>query len=214
MTALDLSPWAGTVDTPEVEAYKQKVKEVAQRYARDHNWCSVVNRALAELGIDDTKTVDVGVTLSSGITFNTRVAAAALLNRSEAEQFAVVAEKVPTLSIGGINVASSTSLPVTVESISGLTLLSSPPPEPGSEIEEDGVWLYTSNEGRVRHFFRDAQIVNEQVVEGPRRHERYYGYRYRSVCGTETWSDPVIASPRGTGNDCAKCIQRRQAEGR
>lgn len=35
-----------------MEAFRQRVGQVAMRYARDHNWCSVVQRALEELGIE------------------------------------------------------------------------------------------------------------------------------------------------------------------
>jgi len=40
-----------------MEEYKTRVKEVAQRYARQHNLCSVVDDALGELSIETVKEV-------------------------------------------------------------------------------------------------------------------------------------------------------------
>lgn len=39
----------------EFEAFKQKVAEVATRYAKEHDWCDVVDEALEELGLERKK---------------------------------------------------------------------------------------------------------------------------------------------------------------
>ena len=39
-------------------AFRQSIRAVAQRYARDHNWCSEVNNALDEIGVPYATTVN------------------------------------------------------------------------------------------------------------------------------------------------------------
>jgi len=39
-------------DSPELERFKAQVVEVAQRYAREHDLCEVVDEALKEMGLD------------------------------------------------------------------------------------------------------------------------------------------------------------------
>lgn len=48
---------AALTTTSELDTYKQRVREVAERYARENGWCDVVEKALEELDIPKPKRV-------------------------------------------------------------------------------------------------------------------------------------------------------------
>lgn len=52
LVATDREPEPATPASQELDAFKRKVAEVAQRYGREHGLCEVVDDALKELGIE------------------------------------------------------------------------------------------------------------------------------------------------------------------
>lgn len=195
-TALDLSEYVTSTDSPELAEYKETVKRVAQKYAKANNWCGEVNRALREMGIDPKPTtVEVAVATTIGLTLTARVEVKALAGKSLDEQKAVVAKGVGTLFVSGPAGVKASNIDLTPEGIISLALAPKPEPEVRESITTNarGAWRYASPNGRVLHFFPQVELDN--------------GYHWKaSTCHTTALErDMSENSPRGTGNLCIAC---------
>lgn len=186
MTALDLSSYATTIDTPEVAALKEKVREVAQKYAKQHNWCSVVKRALKEAGIEsDPVTVSVNVTTALGMTFVVKTDPSTLIGKTEDEQKAVLAERIGQVTLSGAKGVTG-SFKVLPEAIAEMAV------QPQQELAApDPAWLYINDSSRVRHL-----IVSGNRIDPTGRY---------TACGEYLYQDGQDWSNRAEDRNCARC---------
>lgn len=175
-------------DSPELAAFKQKVREVAKKYTDRHGWCGEVDRALREMGIRPEPNLQITVSTTLGFDVDLVVTPSMLAGLDEAAQKAKVCTVLGPLSIAG-NLRANGSIRLTPEQISDLNLKT-------TTRNDGGAWLYTSNEGRVKHYF----IVPESTG------------RYNvvdAVCGQSTTRNDLTAlSTRGEDRHCAKCEER------
>lgn len=193
MTAIDVSEFI-VVDSPEVAALKEKVRSVARVYARQHNWCSVVETALREMGIDDgpQRNVIIGVETVFGATLRVRIDPTVLHEKNEEQQRVAVAEQIDSFTISGPGVDAA-ALKARPEMIREMTLISTP------ASAQDPHWWYLSDNGRVLHYFRDVGRVQDQ------------GYGYMDgICGRAgaRIQDLTQNSPVGENRRCERCEQR------
>lgn len=186
MTALDLSQYVTSTDTPELAEFKAKVRTVAKKYTDKHGWCAEVNRALKELGIEDEKQVKLGVTTSMGLQLEVKVAPSLLNGLDENAQKQKVVEVIGPLSLsGGTSVTAVISLtPETITEMKVVEVTEVTPAEPPQGWE----WAYTSDEGRVLHLFQDDRHGSYSVA----------------ACGTSTYYQTQRSS-RGEARRCANC---------
>lgn len=191
MTALDVSEYVAAFDSPEVAALKEKVKEVAERYAKRHNWCDVVKQALIEAGCmnDDKTTLLVKVTLTLGFVFDVKIPPGELHEKTEAEQKAILAEKIGTVSLVGANKVTG-GFKVAPSSI---TTMEAVPPPPTPEHARHAAWRYLGNDGRVRHLF--------VASNAPNTNSSY------TACGETNYNTGQERSTRGEDRGCARCSQ-------
>lgn len=184
--ALDLSKYETTADTPEVAALKKKVKEVTKKYTDRHGWCDEAQRALREMGIEPAaQYVVLKATTSQGLTFDVKVEVGKLIGKTEAQQKKAVVD-----TIGPVRLrANSGTIGTLTFSPDDLTDISLDPLS-----SEGGRWMYATNNGRVMHWYPADREGAEFVY---------------SLCGGYDRADwRTIHSPRGTGGNCAKCMDR------
>lgn len=177
----------GEVEHPDVTALKQRVREVAETYAKRHNWCREVQRALAEAGIvDETRLhvqVDFHIEGADAQQTTIRVPQSDLAGKTRRQQHALVADLLsPEVAIGRVMV----KVPVRIDD---LNLVESA----AGAIHEGYVLRYTSDEGKVQH------ILNEDAL----RNSPYFS---SAECGASgSW---VENSLRGENRVCTRCTTR------
>jgi hypothetical protein len=207
---LDLTQYATSTDSPEMAEYKTKVEEVARRYAKQNNWCRVIDDVLRDLDIRPERKVLIDVTTSFGLVLTHSVKPSALVGLSDEEQRALVASEIGSLSVTGSSAAGRITL--TPEMVADLSL-----PETGARTEGwveneavpgQGTWLYNGIEGRVEHFFPEMEVVNGRIVHHDSgRWFADYHRRATALCGADTYT-LRLTSPRSEQRHCAKCQER------
>lgn len=155
------------VDSPEVEAVKKKVLDVAKKYKKKHGWCDVVDKALAEMGLTP-QPLQVDITLL-GRTERVKVNDTSALVGKTAQQQAehLLANHVTNAYIGG------TYVPLPVSLVTEMKIHVPPPPFRPA-IYPDGI-LAMSMSGRVWHVMENDEA------------------RY-AKCGTRVYVHHVAAS--------------------
>lgn len=190
----------------ETRDVKAKAVSVARKYAQRHNWCREVERAIEEAGLGRTyKRVEVQVQMPTTVLLDV-----------DAEEFAEMSEEERATFIQG-NITMSSGVQAKSESIRiqqrGLVYPSAvqvqsigeptPPAPPGPSQAPPGyVERYSSDDGRVKHFFRQ----NEQEFGQVRRDNGYTG----SLCGQVDfvyYATLRETSQRGENRTCSRCIQ-------
>lgn len=192
---LDLSQYENSADTPELAAFKKTVETVAKKYAKKNQWCNEVDKALAEMGIKPQPDITIDVTTVHGLKLPVLIGPSLLVGKTEAQQKQAVAKVLGTLTIsaGG---RSSTTLSVAEADIVDMALSTEPIPAAPAEH-----WYYTSNAGRVLHYFRYYPADSD----GRTRGEWYTQY---ANCGqTASQRNLTQDSPRGTGTRCDHCAR-------
>lgn len=159
---LDLSAFENT-DSPEVQELKRNVERVAMHYARRHNWCSEVQRALAEVGITGTQPLRVQATVL-GTEATVEVPLNKVQGKTAEQQAAAVAEAIGTIYIG------NTAVPFPASAVSSMTVL--PPRTTITGIGAGDAWVRLTN-GRVLHlghgWNEDGRYVRTACGESIRR---------------------------------------------
>lgn len=187
---------------PEVTALKEKVREVAKRYARRHDWCSVVDDALREMGVEEARPqrINVSIRFTSPMLDGEQETTARffvrdLVGKSEAEQNAWVAEQIaPTVRLGGASV----TIPVTVLDLTHME------PQGLDAVPEGYVAFYTSAEGRVAHLMQTPGAVRRGMVTMTDYLSRHPVY---GMCGAGGYGQ-VEESTRSEGRVCKRCSDR------
>ena len=186
----------------ELNEFKTKVEVIAKKYAKEHNWCEVVDRALAEIGIEPTglrAMVDVQVTVQMPISLDSITD---LVGKTPEEINTTIAEKmvqdgfvlVPAHQSHGIRYLSTHDrlnadrFKVTdVNELTGSSTINGVP--------MGYVAVFTSDEGRVSHYVLQSGMESR--------------YGSSALCGASVyrWREH---SSRDEGRVCAKCRQRAQ----
>lgn len=196
--ALDLSSFSAEVDSPEVAELKERVRTVAKKYTDKHGWCSAVNSALKECGVNtEEKKVPVKILFSVSGSESTEAVkkfkVSDLINLSHDEQIAYIAEQIaPKVSVAGVTV----TLPVVVSDIS---LHEGDAPPEAADYRGHRMF-FTSVEGRVRHLTRQAFETEEAFA----RHIASSRYGY-ALCGSGDTYGPTLTSQRDEGRVCIAC---------
>jgi stress-induced morphogen len=179
----------GDTEHPDVTALKQRVREVAEQYAKRHNWCREVQRALAEAGIvDETRLhvqVDFHIEGADAQQTTIRIPQSDLAGKTRRQQHALVADLLsPEVTIGRVAI----KVPVIIDD---LNLVESG----ASEVKDGYVLRYTSHEGKVQHIVEEVSL----------RHNRHWTL---AECGSSgSW---VEESSRSEGRVCARCVTRHE----
>lgn len=184
-----------TSENSEVAALKDKVREVANKYAKRHSWCSVVNAALKECGIDpDPPKIRVQIEFSvAGSKTQTAIKnfrISDLAGKDDTAQKVWVANEIaPTVEVAGTKVL----LPVVILDLSEAAATARSTNVLG--VVPDGyVGRFLSDEGRVKHLIREGDLA-------------HYGRRKNFLCGQYSYY-PSETSSRDEGRICAKCSGR------
>lgn len=159
---LDMSQFTTTTtDTPEVAALKAKVKTVATKYTNRHGWCEEVNKALKEIGIDDEKTITIGVSLDFlPEPVKTTILPSLLAGLDDDAQRAAVAAKLKTIRYA---VGSDTGeIPVTFANVTDVSLWT--PPSVAANDRPGDRWLFASDLGRSRHLYQNIDSSEGRTV--------------------------------------------------
>jgi hypothetical protein len=207
---------------PDVTALKERVREVATKYAKNHNWCGVVKQALREAGIEDPNSQKIAVTISftvAGSEAQTAVKkfnVSDLVGKTHEEQMVWIAEKIaPKVDVAGTQV----TLPVAVLDIdgtfeartsSGLIVVD------GLEYPQGYIHYYTSDDSRVAHLGRhrwDPEGINhpDALREWHLAARRSY---LRGICASsqsELYGAPRPTSSRSEHRICARCLPNANA---
>ena len=130
-------------ESSELETFKHHVWEVAKKYASEYDWCSVVDKALIELGVHEPEDVSVNVETQIG-TVTIRVAKDDLPSDPD-EQRAFLAS-----AIGPVRIANK-SMSIGADFIIDATIADVQPVNSVPYGSEDD-WKFTSDEGWVRHY--------------------------------------------------------------
>lgn len=146
------TPEPGTTDSPEIAAYKAEVKRVAEKYAKEYNLCSVMQKALAEVGITSkSTTVPVKVTTTHPFEFDLRVEPSEYRSKSADEQKEALAALI-TKSLASAGAGFRLTIPASA-------LVSAVETEVTYEgVDGDRTWAYTSSSGRVTHGYRTVDL--------------------------------------------------------
>lgn len=189
-----------TIEVDPLADFKGQVAVTARKYATAHGWCSVVDDALREMGIDPRNPGGNGVTLYARVVINMPVEVVVgitdptpFVDKTEDEQKEAIARlisaRVTFGNVTGVNVLSQNLLPVTVLSLDN------------HEGDIGGVppgylGRFTSGDGRVKHLVG----VDEQ-----RRLDR--GHGVTALCGQLSygWTEH---SSRDEGRVCERCMAR------
>lgn len=191
MTALDFSAYDQAEDSPELAAFKERVKKVAYAYKRRYGMCTQVDNGLRELGIPAPRVVaTVKVQTTVGFEFEVKVDPSDYKDLSEEEQtekiLGRIAEMFPNSRMGRFTIAASA-----IESMEVV------PPNAAStgDTDELVVWLDT-NGGRTAHAFHRRVVDNRHQFE-----------TLSSACGLSmvTWEVHEDAENSRCGN-CARMI--------
>ena len=204
---------------PDVVAVKEKVREVAMKYAKKHNWCDVVSAALIEAGIVDGQKVRVIIrfTVSGSEPQEAKKTypVSDLAGKTVEEQHAFVADDIaPKVLVVGTEV----TLPVTVIDLTQDGDLIGGQPTPGHRrdglaIPAGYIGFYMSDAGRVAHLVRDPGTLTS--VDSAMREAQISTWLRDNrrgliaACGASpdyyAPGVPVIHSPRTEHRFCSNC---------
>lgn len=185
-------------DSPEVIALKAQVEQTARKYAREHNWCSVVNQALKEMGIEPSETINITVEGMVPFALDVAVPKAIFAGLSEDEEMTAAAKLLDEGSItyhppGGVRRVPGTTakggsmLVASVEMYAGKV---------DDDLPEGYAKVFTSSEGRVAHILDHG--------ESSRRRDGRWAV---ALCRAESYSW-AETSARDEGRTCARCSER------
>lgn len=195
----------------EYAEFRAKTVEVAQRYALQHNLCQVVDRALNEIGLlgrTVIKTFHVQVPLAVTLEIDEHSLVGLSDNEIQAlfEGSEISSVEWSNVSPGAVRAVANgtrvTAAPVTTQD-GEITVLSveDAPEQLAREMNltATGMWGYTSNEGRVMHFYTNDVI----------QREARFGDVF-AICGRgQIWAGrPRAESARGGGRRCTACERR------
>ena len=134
----------------ELETFKNRVWEVAQKYASEYDWCSVVDEALIELGVNKPEEVSVNVETQIG-TVTIRLVKNDLPSDPD-EQLAFLASEIGPVYIAGKNMS------IGADFIIDATIADVQPVNSVPYGSEDD-WKFTSDEGWARHYVSGSYSV-------------------------------------------------------
>ena len=153
MSFIDVSKY-DTGDSVEVAALKAKVQTVAKKYTDKYGWCSEVNRALREMGINNHEPIEVKVSfVVNGLTVENviEVPVESLLGHDAQGQQEIIAGALPNVQIKiGSRVIETAR--VSPDDIVSFEVHNDPNGTEGDTLR----WWYTSDEGRVLHYLPDV----------------------------------------------------------
>jgi hypothetical protein len=188
-----------TTEPAEVAALKKKVEAVAKRYAKRHNWCSVVDVALEEMGVHD-KPVRMQVEVEYVVPIKARleIDPTQFAGKTEEEQHALMASLLrgSTSTYFREDTRQITTPEFGEVTVSSLNEYVIPPMVIGDYTVPEGILArYTSREGRVAHLLRPNAGHNTRYAA--------------ALCGTSSyhWTEN---SARSENRVCANC--QKQAE--
>ena len=193
LEAIDLSHLKKEADSEEIRAFKEKVKRVAKKYAKDHQWCEVVDQALREMGIEDPrKDCVVKVIIGDDLmTLSVRAEVKDLIDKDAEAQARVLVRRIGTPNIYADY--GSGTLKVKPDQITAMELTSPLPPS-ASQVQGDFTWGYVDeHRSRVMHAFLTADLG------------RVTAY---SQCGrASVWRDDTLYSnsSASAGRKCSAC---------
>ena len=132
------------IEKTELEVFQEKVVRIAKQYAKDHDWCSTVDKALKEMGLDPKANAANTITVEVkhiNVTY-LDIARSDLAGLTPEQELALVATKLPQ----GVEVVSAerATQPVTRSYVI---------------INQDHYYAMTSERGTVKHIVaRDSNI--------------------------------------------------------
>lgn len=197
---IDISMYDESVDSPEVAALKERVRQVADKYTSRHGWCSEVKKALREAGVlpENKKiAVDVAFSLagSDPATSTIKVKVSELVGLDEEGQKSLISKKIsPEVTVAGVKI----NLPVNIVSFSAA-------PAPPSIVPEGQYGFFLSDEGRVTH-----------LVTSPSRFESSEDFEEKLLQNTSQWVAALCgngsyyvttSSARDENRLCANCAR-------
>ena len=201
MEALDFSEFMSD-DTPEMAEFKRQVVRVAKKYATNHGWCSVVDRALEEMGaVPSVSTVDVKVS-TDFMEIVVKVKPEDLAGLTVKRQVAKIATLIgPIAMMGSANVRGS--MTIKPEAITAMKIVTKPKqmtvPQGVPADDEAYRFRYLSDTSRVAHALRRSEVDD---TAGSLRHMG----QYATVCNTAANLRSVTAhSSRGEDRLCDRC---------
>lgn len=159
MTALDVSSFvAANEDTPELAAFKRRVLAVAKAHSK-RSHCGSLAGELDELGIKEERKIAVKVTTTHPFNLEVQVYPSELQGKDEDAQRVVIANAIGDLQMAG---ASGTFI-ITVppSSIASMEIGSISPDAPE---DEQFVWLFGTEAGRVLHRYSVARIEEARTL--------------------------------------------------
>lgn len=186
----------------ELRDLKAGVVKIARREAKTHNWCSVVDRALEEMGLGpkwQTVTVEATVPLSITLDIDTNLA-----NTIDPESIQQALQRqLSSLPREGEGLSAARfrrghGVTVGVPTVTQTSVVVAPAPSPGDRVAPGGYLIgFTSVEGRVAHYVPESYM---------RRTDRWT--RGSAICGAEPNGRWQESSARDTGGVCARCEER------
>jgi len=196
-------PASAEVEPKEVREFKTKVETIAKRYAKQHNLCSVVDKALAEMGVGKpADPINVTVEVMVPVTMVIEMDKGDFAGKTPEEEAQIVAAHLS--KTGNLIVDSNITRPrraprmtkgdLDVRDVSEWT------PEPtqvGTTVVPSGYEpRFTSDQGRVSHLLTVFQAEEQ-------RRGRYAA----AACGASSyyWTSH---SYRDEGRVCQKCMDR------
>lgn len=190
--ALDLSQYTATTDSPEITAFKEKVRTISMAYARKNNWCDEVRKALKEMGIEDERQVTIKVVTSHPFEFSVKVLPSALVNLTEDQQKARLAESIGEVTPMTYGAAKVTSVKMTIAPAQIVTMELVTKAARGTLTPiPEGDWQYIGQQGRVLHLI-------------PPGDDRYF----YTACGISVGRASLRArTVRGAGGHCVRCVR-------
>jgi hypothetical protein len=179
-------------ESAEIRELKRTVRTAAQKMAKKHNMCGVVDQTLKEIGIDSTDTMTIEAQLIVPITVSVFIDPHSFAEMSHEEQIKTIQDgfkgtsMIMTLRNSAFQMGSYNSSAKDVQVLDLNQAI-------GADRTPAGYnRYYTSDEGRVVHFVSQ------------------YG---SALCGVETWNHWTEHSPRGTGSICLKCSTNAERRG-
>lgn len=203
------------VEPPEVTALKKKITEVAKKYTDRHGWCDVVNKALAEAGVNTTQTIGVKVDFTIGGVASDVTQSfplADLVGKTDAEQKAIIAAGIDsTVKVGGKTV----KVPIEVVDLTEVESLiaNAVASWSGRMIPPGYIEAFTGDNGRVTHLFpvRTGRRAPAEPLD-PANKNRVRTYLANSnayaACGTTAYWSATTSSTRDEDRLCANCTRR------
>ena len=163
-------------ESSELEAFKRKVWEVASRYATLYDWCSVVEEALNELGVNEPEQISINIKTQIG-TIDAQVDKNDLPRDPEKQREFLASV------IGPVHVAGKV-MSIGPDFIIDAVVVDDQP-EINVPYGDKARWKFVSDEGRVRHYVPNFSTV--------------------SVCEIQHYTLWTYRSSRDNGRFCKEC---------